>query len=433
VRGIRHGLAIVAGFAAVSFTLPAAAEENPALLETLEIMRERGLIDEAKHAELVAKNQAWEASHPSLLSRLEWSGDFRGRLENFWYDRDDFGVSTADRTRGRYRLRIGARAKVNDIVTAGFKLASGDFDGDGSGSGCDWRSTNRSLGSGTEFNNDTLCIDEAYAELTMPERFLPEGTSIKSVIGKQANPFLWKQGKDLLIWDGDITPEGVSVQVNSTPGEQLSLFGNAAYFISDENSSSQDPHVTAFQAGFGYALAEETEVGARASWYGWGSSTAAFMTAGQSWGNLADQEFSIAELSGYARFSQIEDWPILLFAQIAQNLDAESVPGGGGDQDLGWGAGLEVGDKKKYLLVGAGYYRQEANFAPAQFVDSDLFDGYTNRKGWLVWLGRQLWPNTELALTFFKGDSIDDGATFAIPDASSADRMRLQTDFIVKF
>jgi hypothetical protein len=77
--------------------------------------------------------------------------------------------------------------------------------------------------------------------------------------------------------------------------------------------------------------------------------------------------------------------------------------------------------------------RSQANFAPAQFVDSDLFDGYTNRRGWLVWLGRQLWPNTELALTCFKGDSIDDGATFASPDASSADRMRLQTDFIVKF
>jgi hypothetical protein len=38
------------------------------------------VIDEAKHAELVAKNQAWETSHPSLLSRLEWSADFRGRL-----------------------------------------------------------------------------------------------------------------------------------------------------------------------------------------------------------------------------------------------------------------------------------------------------------------------------------------------------------------
>jgi hypothetical protein len=429
---------LVAGLAAAA----AGAEENPALIRAFEIMRDRGMIDEAEHAELVSKNQAWEASHPGLLSRLEWTADFRGRLENFWYDEDDFDVDSQDRNRGRYRLRIGARAKVNEVVTGGFLLASGDFDDqDGSGSGCEHRSTNRSFGSGTDFNMDVVCIDQAYVELAMPKRFLPEGMALKSIVGKQANPFVWKNGKDILIWDNDITPEGVGVQVAGPVTEALSLFGNAGYFVADENSGEQDPHVFAAQAGLGWKVVENVETGARVSFYEWGSDTSTFQGTANSFGavSLVDgagdaipNEYSVVEVGGYARFTHVENWPVLFYAGFAQNVDAESIPGAG-KQDTGWGAGVEVGDKKHLVLIGAGYYEQEANFAPAQFTDSDLFDGFTNREGWLVYLGRELFSNTELNVTFFKGDAIDDDAIFAVPGAPSSDRMRLQTDFLVKF
>jgi hypothetical protein len=439
VVGIRHAIVVLLVLAASSAAV--SAEENPALLETLQILRDRGLIDDAKHAELVAKNQAWEGSHPSLLSRLEWSGDFRGRLENFWYDEDDFGVDTQDRTRGRYRLRIGARAKVNEVVTGGFMLASGDFADEGSGSGCEHRSTNRSFGSGTDFNMDAICIDQAFVELGVPKRFLPEGMTLKSIVGKQANPFLWKNGKDILIWDNDITPEGVGLQVAGPVTDALSLFGNAGYFISDENSGGRDPHVFGAQAGLGFAPLENVETGARVSYYQWGSDTSAFQETANSFGALSlvdgagdpiPNEYGVLEVGGYARFTHVESWPLLFYAQLAQNLDADSIPGAG-KQDTGWGAGVEVGDKKRLVLVGAGYYEQEANFAPAQFTDSDLFDGFTNREGWVVYFARELWSNTELNVSFFKDDPIEDGTIFAVPDAPSSDRMRLQTDFLVKF
>ncbi|MGH7289064.1 MAG: hypothetical protein ACREI8_13705, partial [Myxococcota bacterium] len=150
-------------------------------------------------------------------------------------------------------------------------------------------------------------------------------------------------------------------------------------------------------------------------------------------GNLPPQEFSVGEVAAYVRLKQIEDWPLLLYGQFAQNFDAESIPGASGDQDTGWGAGIEVGDKKKLVMLGGGYFREEANFSPAQFTDSDLFDGFTNRKGWLVYAARELWANTEVNVTFYKDDPIEDGAVFAVPDAESSERMRLQTDFVVKF
>ncbi len=429
MRANRPGTAILAGLVAVAFTAPAAAEENPALLETLEIMRERGLIDEAKHAELVAKNQAWEAAHPGLLSRLEWSGDFRGRLENFWYDEDDFGTDSQDRTRGRYRLRIGAEAKVNEVVRAGFRIASGDGD---------QRSTNQSFGSGDDFDNDGLFIDQAYAELSVPGRFLPEGMGIKSTVGKQSNPFVWKHGKDFMIWDGDITPEGVGFEITGAPGENLSLFGNAGYFIVDEESSSKDPHVFGIQGGFSLLPCDDVELGGRASFYDWRSVDDPFLTRTNDTGSLITdpRDYQVVELAAYSRFTHHAKWPVLVYGHFAQNLEASS-PGGVGDEDIGWGFGVEVGDKKQYVMLGAGYYHVEANFSPPQFTDSDLFDGFTNREGFLVYASRQLFANTDLNVTLFSGQEIEDGPAFDLssidPDADSAERYRLQTDLVIKF
>jgi hypothetical protein len=429
VQSIRHGTAVLALVGALGLSAPAAGEENPAMLETLQIMRDRGMIDDAKHEELVAKNQAWELSHPSLLSRLEWSGDFRGRIENFWYQEDDFGVDTQDRSRARYRLRVGARAKINEVATAGFRVASGEGDP---------RSTNESLGLQDDFGPDLIFIDQAYVELGVPKRFLPEGMTVKTIAGKQANPFLWKNGKDFMIWDQDITPEGAALQIAGMPTEMLSLYGNVGYFVVDENGGASDPHVTGVQTGFGLLPADCFEFGARVSYYDWRSVNDAFLTRTSATGSLITDtsDFSVVELASYGRIKTFEKWPILVYGHIAQNLDADSPPGLE-DEDLGWGAGLEVGDKKR-ILVGGGYYHLEANFSPAQFTDSDLFDGFTNREGFLVYLARELFPNTELNVTMFSGEEIEDEAAFDIGTVNgitvpSAERFRLQTDLVVKF
>jgi hypothetical protein len=195
------------------------------------------------------------------------------------------------------------------------------------------------------------------------------------------------------------------------------------------------------QGGLGFAPVEDIDTGLRVSVYRWGSDTSDFQASANEFGALSDfdlagdpisNDYSVLEAGAFARFKYIEDWPILVYGQFAQNVDAESIAGAG-KQDTGWGAGVEVGDKKKLVMLGAGYYSEEANFSPAQFTDSDLFDGYTNREGWLVYLARELFPNTEVNLTLFKDDAIEDGAIFAVDGAPSADRMRLQTDFIVKF
>ena len=146
---------------------------------------------------------------------------------------------------------------------------------------------------------------------------------------------------------------------------------------------------------------------------------------------------SVGEIAAYVRYDGIEGWPLLVFGHFAQNFDAESLfdpvtLASAGEEDTGWGLGLEIGDKKKYLKVGAGYYHVEANFFPAMMIDSDFSDGNTNRKAWLVYFSRQILANTDINITLFKSDRLESGPLFAT-SVSGSDRYRLQTDLQVKF
>lgn len=397
--------------------------EEPVIGEVLQIMRERGLIDEAKHAELVSRNAAYEEENTGLLGKIEWSGDLRARLENFWYDEDDLGSERANRTRGRYRLRIAAKAKVNEWTTVRFRLASG-LD--------DIRSTNVSFGNVNDFNNDGIRIDQAFIEFKAPKPWLGENNSLKLLVGKSSNPFRWKNGKDYLIWDSDITPEGASLLFESRPYENTRAYATVGYYISDENSTSQDPHVTAVQGGVDYAPSELVDVGLRGSFYSFASLNPEFLMRSSVAGAVTDDGFRTFEIAGYARYKGIEDWPILLYGHYARNLDAGTAAMSS-DEDTGFGVGLEVGDKKKNVKLGFGYYLSEANYFPAQFTDSDLFDGRTNRKGFTVYGSRQVLPNTDLNVTLFKSDELRSGLPTFETSVRNADRIRLQTDIVVKF
>jgi hypothetical protein len=413
-------LALLTGFTSAQ---PALAADEAVINEVLAILKERGIVDEKRHAELVAKNESYETKQKSLLSRVIWTGDFRARYENFWFDEDALGNEADNRHRARYRLRIGAVVPVNDWLTAGFRLASGETDN---------RSTNRTLGAGLDFDRDTIAIDEAYLQLKLP---IDVG-STTLVFGKQNNPFVWKNGRDYMTWDNDYSPEGVSLRWTMQPAATVSVFGNAGYFILNENGGAKDPHYFALQAGGQVQAAEKIAVGARATWTDYRSLNTAFFTRHGLFGNVglsdnADGSISQMGLSGFTRASYSATWPVLLFAHYTKNLDAVNLPGEG-EQDTGWGIGLEVGDAKQLALVGVGYYALEADFAPALYIDSDLTDGFTNRTGWTVYGTRQILPNTELTLELFISDALDTSAPFATSIANS-ERFRLRTDVSVKF
>jgi len=416
---------VCAAVAMASFAGTPAGAGEPVVGEVLEILRERGIIDEAKHAELVSKNQAYEEENRGLLGRIEWTGDFRARLENFWYDRDDTGSDRGNRTRGRYRLRIQGKAKINDYTKVVFRIASGTQE---------IRSTNKSFGHGNDFDPDGLFIDRAYVEFKAPKTWLGESTSVTSMVGKTKNPFLWKNGKDYMLWDHDINPEGAALMLGHRLSENVRTYLNAGYFIMDENSQSKDPHVTGIQGGADIAVSEMLDVGMRGSFYSFASLDPAFFNRNSLLGAVTDDDYRVFELAGYLRYDGVEDWPMLMFGHYARNLDAGQVSSAiDSDEDTGWGVGVEVGDKKKYVKLGFGYYALEANFFPARFTDSDLFDGLTNRKGFTVYGSRQILPGTDLNITLFQSNELRSGLPEFARSVRNADRLRIQTDIVVKF
>jgi hypothetical protein len=151
-------------------------------------------------------------------------------------------------------------------------------------------------------------------------------------------------------------------------------------------------------------------------------------------GSADGGEAGILATGAYLTCTCFEDWPVTLYGSFSNNMNAEASDlfPGAGKEAVAWALGLELGDKKRYAQFGAAFVHSEANAFPSMFVDSDLFDGRTNREGWLVYGSRQILPNTDLNLTAFLGDNIEGGPAFddSVPGAH---RVRLQADLAVKF
>jgi hypothetical protein len=420
---------------------PIAAEEA-VVQDVLDILKDRGLVDEGQYTALSAKNLAYEEEQQGLLGRIEWSGDFRGRFESYWYDRDETGNRRDNRNRLRYRLRLQGKAEINEYIDAVFRIASGEAVNFDEGAN---RSTNRTLGRSRDFNLNPLFIDRAYLDIHAPDDWI-EGAKAQLLFGKLPNPFRWKIGRDFLMWDGDINPEGVAARFSYDVDEQWNLFLNTGYFIADENSTSADPHVWGVQGGAHGDLTDEWHVGARASFYSWRSLNNSFFGRSERFGTIEDglvdgaptisaSDFRVIEVGGYVRYDAIEGWPILLVGHYAKNLDAVSSDlfPAAGPEDTGWGIALEAGDKRHVAALGVGYYHMEANYWPAQFMDSDITDGITNRAGWHVYGKREVLPNTDLSVELLWDEPIRTSLPDFDNSVPNSERVRLRTDIIVKF
>jgi hypothetical protein len=419
------------------------ADADPAqetLEEVLQILAERGIIDETQHARLVAKAQSGEGgSHDvaaQLLDGFEWSGDLRLRYETFWYDKDSSGEDRDNRYRFRYRARLGFKKKLTDRFKVAMRLASGTHDPTSDPDRArENRTTNVTLGDEEDFDYDPIYIDRVYAEFLLPET---SGIASKLHGGKIPNPFIWKHGKDFLVWDKDVNPEGFAFMAQRPLSERTRLFFNVGYFIADENATSKDPKVTAAQLGGTTRLSDDIEVGLRFSAYEWRSLDDDFVTRAGARGNLPsafDGGATIGDVGAFARFTSWDAWPLELYGTFVKNFEADSATIGGisvDEEDEALGLGFELGSSKKWVKLGVGYFRLEANSVIAQFTDSDLFDGLTNRRGWLLYASRRLAPGVELKLEFFDSDSIKNSTPFQT-SVGNGDRKRFRTDIQFKY
>jgi hypothetical protein len=376
-----------------------------------------------------------------------WSGDFRLRDEQFWYGRA-FGGSADDDNRFRYRARLGFTKQVNSWALVGLRLASGTGD---------YRSTNVSFGQQSNWAPYSVYLDRAYGQFTLPD---PGGIGLSTsvIAGRVENPFLWKNGLDKIVWDEDISPTGFAIKSSFKPAEGAKVFATVGYFPELTQSSRTEAKVWGFQLGGSAAVAEKVSVGARASFYDWDNVSAdpnfainptPTANSNQRFGNLPtafDDDVRVGESSAYVTWSGIEGWPAIVWGTIAYNFTAEAgtVLGASVDAEAAaYGYGIEIGDPKHWFLLGVEYSYVPANAVLALYTDSDMFDGYTNREGFGVYVAREVAPNTEFKVSLWDGEPIKTTASGGgngpyNPNTwtsanQQANRRRLQADLNFKF
>lgn len=397
------------------------------------------------------------------LKGLKQSGDLRLRAENFNYYDDDFdeGESvtsdTRDRTRYRVRLRWGLEKDFADDWKAGFRLASATGSTT-NGLATDNTSTNVTLGNPGYFTYKNIYFDRAYA--TYSPNGLKDYGMIKGVTigaGKVENPFLkYSTG---IVWDGDVTPEGVyekiTLQHLSAEENRLYTYWTLGQFASHENAGlDTDAQVFGYQGAlnwstYNFGTEAPVDFNFAASYYDYPNfsqtigATNNTATSFLRTNTLALDNPRVLDFYFDQNF-MVGRWPVTLWENIVTNEgrfdEARAVAHEAHRDDFAWGVGVKIGKMKKNKdwEFHYGYYDIGANAAVAAFNDSDFGGpggvGHTNRAGHRFGLGVMLTDNTALNFTSSVVRVADPTNTTAIA-ANAADEkvIRTQVDLLWKF
>ena len=447
---------------------------------------------------------------PSWLEDWTFGGDVRFRYErrdfgSLGFDQTyELGKQNIDvvtvpnrgigtENRARLRLRLGAEKKIVKDLTFGFRIATSTggsygnyFNNPGTGYGTFFDSDPRSenVTFGDFFSYKSIFLDRAY--LAYQPRWAP---ALGVTIGKFGNPFLSKRiATDFMVWDNDIQPEGAAARYRFDFSEDRLWFeGVAAALTVQERSAitvsynsttrsavavlpdidEQNPLLLGFQGGLHGRPEDWVQMGARVSYYdlsGIGTRLAAaaedlgnggaaidnnplfrllgptspYYQNGESTGRMRE-----LVVDGYANFTPWgERYAITPFFQYMTMLTTSS-------ENLGWMAGVELGSVELVQLT-VMFASIGRNATMAIFTDSDMFEGFTNAKGWYFAAERELWRGVRVRGAYMIANQLENEcklaevslalcdtatqiANLAPYRATTLDRQRFQFDLTVDF
>ncbi len=184
------------------------------------------------------------------LGPLSFSGDLRLRHESLFGSGPVNGPEPATRNRERYRLRFNVNAKLNDEISGGFSLASGD-----TGDPISTNSTTTGF-----FTRKPFSVDKAFATYK-PKFFKPFSVT--------AGKFGYTWYRTELTFDNDINVEGGSQQVSWDWKDQfLSHFAVIGFELPlFEASGGPDSDIFGGQVQTGWNLGPRIKATADAAYY----------------------------------------------------------------------------------------------------------------------------------------------------------------------
>ncbi len=399
------------------------------------------------------------------INNLKLNGDFRYRFEDIHFDPQTFNtigvrgpLSKADQTKNRIRHRLRLRAgfewTINDEVTVGGRLAT-SMNGGASNSG-DPISYNQTLTDA--FSKKGVYLDAAYFDYH-PSRV----PGLKVMGGKMNNPF-YVPGKTQMVWDQDLTPEGVAVSYTNTMESSptgpvyrevpLELAATAGYFLVQERSIDIETQLLGVQgtAKYNFEADGGTSVLVGASYYDYGhiKGFPPLYDPANTFGNALSlavlggsafyaDDFNIVE--GFTEFTiPVFERPLLLYGDVAYNTAPIDKNYDENNSGLAWALGASYGRCVTPHSWSVRYeYRDVARDAVVgAFTDSDFGGGGTNSKGHILGADFMLLKNTRLAVTCFINDNMGSDWLRMVPTFGGKEKLdgpyrRLQVDLNFKF
>jgi len=385
-------------------------------LEAGQKLKERSLsqrINEVAERAEVKEPAAGLPDDLKWLEKIKISGDLRYRYE--YIDLED----RTTRNRNRIRARLMISAMVNDEWDVAFRMATGETDLIDDTLIADPVSTNQTLGKFS--SRKDFWLDLAYFD------YHPTAVEGLNVLGgKIENPF-HVVGKNQLMWDGDLNPEGVALKYAKGLGESATVHVSGGGFWLNEESSDADTSLWGVQAYLKQDLGNSDYVLAGAGWYDYGNLQSLEDEFGIGFGNtLVDDEwvndYDILEL--FAEYgTEVAGLPVALFGTWVENTAATT------SGDTAWLAGATVGKAKDPGSWQFGYdYRDvERDAVLAVWNDSDFAAGRTGAEGHVLRFGYQAFKNVQFALTYFCNELVERAPE---PDRNY---QRFQADLKLKF
>ena len=152
------------------------------------------------------------AQNDSIQKKLKFTADFRFRVEQDWNSQKSNGTYRDDRTRLRYRARLGATYDFKDWVSFGMRIRTGQAN----------KQQDSQLTLGDQFSSVPVAFDKLYANFNY--------NWLSAWVGKNSFPF---EKQNELFWSDNVSPEGVSLSGKFSFENEFvqSLKVNTGHFI----------------------------------------------------------------------------------------------------------------------------------------------------------------------------------------------------------
>lgn len=321
-------------------------------------------------------------SAPEWIDNVKIKGDLRYRHE--WKDDES---QADDRNRHRIRARVGVDGKVNEQVSIGFRLASGNTSKP--------TSTNQDLDAA--FSSKNVWLDLAYFDCRPVA-----SKNVKVLGGKMNNPY-FRAGKSNLMFDSDVNPEGIAAKYQLEWDDKLEVFCVAGGYYVEEVDGDADTSLWALQAGLTHELSagKETYVTVGGGFYDYGNTRGRATLGSGTDGNTYtagayDSDFDIVQAFCEAGWP-VCGTPFKVFGDYLRNTVAHSC------EDTGFLVGAGVGRCKEPGSWDVRYdYRElDADAVIGALTEVTFGGGGTDVKGHTLCFGYQLAKNLRVGGSYF--------------------------------